>query len=282
MSEKATFTPIIKNNKNIIFPNNKKILSKPKNEAKTNINNINNKRKITLRKFDISCNKKCIVDTLIKKSISKNKKKNKNKNKSFNNMGTHLKNNKKNNEKNNNKQIIPILRINNTNGDIIKINIKDRTNFYKNGNTHNCRMRGGSRHEKMNKNDTLCLKITNIRHKNNNMYNKNENLNKKLIDYCRKEEVNKLKIFNNINRNNVFREYSETNRIKNRNIFKKSYSNFNKYNEKELFKRKKNLMDYFNNNDNDSCIHNNYTHLISIEFPAINSYFNKLKNEKKK
>ena len=71
--------------------------------------------------------------------------------------------------------------------------------------------------------------------------NKEKKLNEKLLDYCRKEEIKKLKI-NNINRNdfensNIFKEYSKTRRIKNTVGIQKSFSRLNISNNNLTFKK---------------------------------------------
>ena len=86
------------------------------------------------------------------------------------------------------------------------------------------------------------------------------------MDYCRKEEIKKLKInsknnINKVSQNSVFRNYIKINKgIKMNNI------------NRNIFLRNKSLMNYFNNNSDIIC---NYNQLIKKEFPAINSYFHK-------
>lgn len=120
------------------------------------------------------------------------------------------------------------------------------------------------------------IKIKYIR---NNSENK-KILNKKLIDFCRKDEINKIKLINNdkkynIERNSIFWEYSKSNKSKKTNLFKKYFSSYNVIKNKSLKKRKRDFIDYFSNND--SNIKDNFTFLLKNEFPIINSYFHKQK-----
>ena len=230
------------------------------------------------KKDDIGNNKlnECKINTNNKKMIYNNFVKiPKIKKDKLNNSFLYLYNNNKNKE-------IPIFKVSDTLGELIKNNVKKENTFlYKDENNLNYHMKEYVRHKGKIENCPLCLDMVKKSEYNKNKILNNDNynndkINKKLMDYCRKEEINKLKIINInnrkiIERNNSFRDYSRTNKGKNNIQIKKTFNIFNK-NKNEL-KRKVNLMDYFSNND--SSISNNYTHLIDIEFPAINSYFHK-------
>ena len=75
--------------------------------------------------------------------------------------------------------------------------------------------------------------------KNKIFSNNNNNDNDKKLINNTKEEVNKVKLFK---RNNIFREYSKTNKIKKRNKIKKSYSTLNKKYDHNLLNKNSNLM----------------------------------------
>ena len=258
LPKKCALTPLTKFRKKNIDLNSQK---RKKNISNKNIGKKDDIEKKLLNQCKINTNKKMIKNNFVK--IPKLKKT------KLNNSFLYLSNNNKNKE-------IPIFKISDTLGDVTK---KENTFLYKDENNLNYHMKEYIKHKGKIENCPLCLEMTKKSEYNKNKImnnNNNDKLNKKLMDYCRKEEINKLKIINInnrkiIERNNSFRDYSKTNKAKNNIQIKKSFNSFNK-NKNEL-KRKTNLMDYFSNND--SSILHNYTHLINIEFPAINSYFHK-------
>ena len=97
--------------------------------------------------------------------------------------------------------------------------------------------------------------------------------NNKLIDYCRKDEINKIKIINDNKK--LFKDYLNSRKEQKKTKLRKYFSSYNQNYKKTktLIDNNYNLIEYFSNEDSDSL--NNYTKLINIEFPVINSYFHR-------
>ena len=253
LNKNTSLTPIAKNNyKQNIFSNNKKILSKPKQGVKDYMI-----RQI-LKKYKIDFN------------INKNEKL---KNQIFNNSGKLL--NNKNKE-------IPLFKISYINGDIIKINLdKNKNIIHKDENNIQNNIKAKISYKGTIINCPLCLKKKEYSKKPKNLLDniQNEILNSTFKDYYEKEEITKLKKISNKNNKevNIFKDYSKNNTTNRYNQNKKLLYNYNKNNNNNLNKR--NLIDSLTN---DFSLSGNYTHLINIELPAINSYFHKSINKKYK
>ena len=239
-------SPMIKyNERNINYYLSKKILSNPKKAVKDNIKNniLNNKKNSNIKNF----NKYSL-------NIYKSKEN------TFNNSLLLF-----------NQKCVsvdkPLLKIKNKNYNRINKNKKSINN------------KGNIKYKPQNEKFPLKLKMMNKNrnNKNKSYFNiKEDKINKKLMDYCRKEEINKLKLINNRNyleNYNIFKNYSKTSRANNTFEIQKSFSKNNKSNNKSNL-IKKDLIDYFNNDK--SIMSNNYNNLIKKEFPAINSYFHKI------
>ena len=259
------------NNKkgNQIYTKFKIILKKPtlyKNISLTPITKNNYKNiYFSNNKKNISNPKKEIKDYMIKQ-VLKRYKIDFNKN-IINNSQRNL-NNNKNNKK------IPLLKICSINGDIIKINLdKNKNIIHKDEKYIKKNIRAIIKYRNDIKNCPLCLKKKgNSQKKPNNFLNNIQNkFNNTFRDYIEKEEINKLKIINNKNNKvikNISDYYSKTNRINKKIIYN--------YNKKNNLNKKKKFIDLNNNELSES---NNYTNLISIVFPLINSYFNESINK---
>ena len=255
LSKYISLTPIAKyNNKRIDFSNNNKILSKPK---------------------------KSIKDYMIKKVIKRYKidfnNKN-NKNQIFSNSGRLL-------NKNENNKEIPLLKICYINGDIIKINLdKNKNIIMKDENYIQKNIKAKIKYKENIKNCPLCLKKKDnfLKKQNNLLTNIQNKLNNTFNVHLEKEEIKKITKANNKDNKEIkyiIKDYSNFNRRNNNNPNKKIVYNYSK-NFNNNLNKKENLIDSLNSNDLN--ISNNYTHLINIEFPAINSYFHKNINKKNK
>ena len=281
-------TPIVKNNKKKIINFNEYKKEFPYNKSSyKNIKDNIRKKILSINKVKSKRNKKMINNTFLKKTKKCNKT-------SMSSSGFLIDNNTFNNK-------MPLLDINDTDRDIIKKINKEKIIFVRNENNNKYHMIGFLKHKGNINKCPKCLEMMK-KIKSNNILNndninnyENENikikyirnnsenkkiLNKKLIDFCRKDEINKIKLINNdkkynIERNSIFWEYSKSNKAKKTNLFKKYFSSYNVIKNKSLKKRKRDFIDYFSNND--SIIKDNFTFLLKNEFPIINSYFHKQK-----
>ena len=285
---KKALTPIVKNNKKKIinFNENIKDLSHNKRSYKDIRDNIR-KKILSINKVKGNRNKKLTNNSFLKKTKKSSNKINRSYSRFLINNNTF-------------RDKIPLLDINDINTSIIKKINKDKIIFVRNENNNKYHMIGFLKHKGNIDKCPICLEMmkniknNNINNDNRNIYenenikikykrNNSENkklLNKKIIDFCKKDEINKINLINNekqynIERNSILWEYSKSNKAKKTNIFKKYFSSYNIIKDKSLKKRKRNFIDYFSNND--SNIMDNYTFLLKNEFPIINSYFHKQK-----
>lgn len=184
-----------------------------------------------------------------------------------------------------------IISLNNNKGDIININldkIKDYFNnqdnyqsiidyFSSHANTHYGNMNNCPLCKKMNQicqnnQDKIFGKSSETRKKSgNNNYNTfewNKRNNKRNI----KESKSSNRFINGIKENID----THINNVKSRTLIKKSLSGYENLKMNKDFKSKKKSFNFTNKNiGNFSELFNNYTHMVNIEFPYINSYFNK-------
>ena len=247
-----------------------------KNHSKSKSNLLNPKRNINDEKniFFLKKKKKKIINKKMKNKYISEKAKSK---KLFNSPSSKLLNNRNHSTE----KLKLFFKVNETNNDKSTINYS----LNKDINARNYQIKESIRNKENFENFPLFFEKMKKNQNGNiiKIFNNNEKkLNKKLLDYCRKEEIKKLKI-NNINRNdfensNIFKECSKTCRIKNTFGIQKSFSRLKINNNNLTLKKYSNLIDYFVNDD--SIIlntKNNYNHIINYEFPAINSYFHRIK-----